>query len=212
MFHNVEQNTEEWFQLRAGKLTGSSIGVVMANYGKAFGNPAKQLAVNIAVEQIKGEPLVSDYTNEHMERGHAEEPIARDLYEQTFFTTITNGGFFDNGFTGCSPDGLIDTEGLVEIKSAIPHIHYSRIKRQGLDPAYRWQCVNNLRETKREWLDFISYCSTFPDEWQLYICRLHAEQCAEDFKKLESRIGEFEWLVAEVVGDIKKSNYVTRAA
>ena len=79
MFHDVEQNTDEWLQLRAGKLTGSSVGSVMANFGKAFGDPAKRLAVNIAVEQLRKEPLISDYTNEHMDRGHAEEPIARSL-------------------------------------------------------------------------------------------------------------------------------------
>ena len=70
IFHDVEQNSEEWFELRAGRLTSSNMGKVMANYGKAFGNPAKQLASKIAVELITGKPMDSNsFSNAHMERG-----------------------------------------------------------------------------------------------------------------------------------------------
>lgn len=78
-FIDVEQNSNEWFELRAGKLTSSKLGIVMANYGKALGEPAKKYAVNIAIEQITGEPIASTFTNAHMERGHEQEPIAREL-------------------------------------------------------------------------------------------------------------------------------------
>ena len=57
MHHNIDQNTDDWLDLRAGHLTGSNIAKVMANYGKAFGDPAKKLAVDIALEQITGKPL-----------------------------------------------------------------------------------------------------------------------------------------------------------
>ena len=63
IFHDVEQNTDEWFALRAGMLTGSGFGKIMANYGKAFGDPAKKYAANIAIEQITGTPISSDYSN-----------------------------------------------------------------------------------------------------------------------------------------------------
>ena len=49
IFHDVIQNTEEWFDLRAGKLTSSSFSKIMANEDKAFGNPAKDYAVRIAL-------------------------------------------------------------------------------------------------------------------------------------------------------------------
>ena len=38
--------------MRAGRLTSSKLGTVMANLGKAFGEPAKKYAVDIAIEQI----------------------------------------------------------------------------------------------------------------------------------------------------------------
>ena len=97
MWHDIEQNADEWFLLRAGKVTASSLNKVMANYGKAFGDPAKKYAVDIAVQQITGSTSGGGYSNEHMDRGHEEEPLAKMLYEETYFCDVTNGGFFEDG-------------------------------------------------------------------------------------------------------------------
>ena len=52
IFHDVEQNTEEWYQLRLGKITSSNFGAIMANDGKDFGDHAKKYAVRTALESI----------------------------------------------------------------------------------------------------------------------------------------------------------------
>ena len=206
-YHDVEQNTEEWFQLRAGKLTSSSLASVMANYGKAFGDPAKKLAVNIALEQVTGKHTESTYTNEHMERGHEEEPLAKALYEEENFCEVVNGGFFDCGFFGFSPDGLVGDDGLIEIKSAIPAAHFSRVKRQALDPTYKWQCIANLKESGRDWLDFISYCGAFPPESRLYVFRLHRASCEDEFNQIDTRLEDFKQVVEDSKQIILNSNY-----
>ena len=123
-WHNVQQNEDEWYYLRSRKITSSALSCAMANYGKAFGEPAKKYAINIAVEQITGEPISSDYSNSHMDRGHEEEPLARAMYEQEYFCEVTNGGFYEDGDVGCSPDGLVNDDGVIEIKSAIPYIKF----------------------------------------------------------------------------------------
>jgi hypothetical protein len=194
-FIDIEQNTDEWLDLRGGKLTSSKIGCIMANYGKAFGEPAKKYAVNIAIEQITGKPIASTYSNEHMERGHEQEPIARQLYERKTFSTVTNGGFFESDFIGCSPDGLVCDNGVIEIKSVIAPVHFSSIKRYCVDPAYKWQCIANLKFTGRDWLDFVSYCSDFPIDNQLFIHRMNKEDYYESFNMIDSRISEFKLLV-----------------
>lgn len=206
-FKDVNQNTDEWFELRAGKLTSSKLGTIMANFGKAFGEPAKKYAVNIAIEQITGEPISSDYSNEHMERGHEQEPLARMLYEQETFCDVTNGGFWEGDFIGCSPDGMVGNNGCIEIKSVIPHVHFANIKRQTVDPAYKWQCIGNLMLTDSDWLDFISYCDTFPEDKKLYTYRLKKEAYQEEFKMLLSRINDFEKLVNETKETILNSSY-----
>ena len=201
-FYDVEQNTEEWQQLRCGRLTSSNLSKVMANYGKAFGEPAKRLAVSIAVQQITGEIEESSYKNEHMERGHEQEPIARALYESVTYQNVTNGGFFGSDFVGCSPDGLLEDDGLIEIKSVIASTHYANLKRGSVDPAYRWQCIGNLKLTGREYIDFISYCSTFPVNAQLCIFRINKDDCQDEFQMLDMRIEQFEHLVNQIKCEI----------
>ena len=206
-FHDVDQNSDEWYEMRAGLITSSKLGTIMANYGKAFGEPAKKYAVNIAIEQITGKAISSGYSNEHMERGHEQEPIARMLYEQENFCDVTNGGFFDDGDIGCSPDGLVGDDGVVEIKSVIASTQYATVKRQKLDPAYKWQCIGNLKFTGRDWIDYISYCADFPEDKQLFIHRISKADCEEDFKMIDSRVKEFMMLIIDTKQIILESNY-----
>ena len=97
-FHDIEQNSDLWFDMRGGKLTSSNLGKIMANYGKAFGEPAKKLAATIAAQQLGAEVLSNSFSNEHMDRGHQQEPLARMLYENETFWDVTNGGFFSSDF------------------------------------------------------------------------------------------------------------------
>jgi len=196
-FHDIVQNDVEWFELRGGKLTASKLGVIMANYDKAFGSPAKNYAVKIALEQIKGKYIESGYSNDHMLRGVDQEPIARELYEEETFCDVKNGGFFCSDTTGDSPDGLVNDDGVIEIKSVIYNIQYANIKRGGFDPAYKWQCVGHLKYTGRDWIDFISYCAEFPEGKQLYIFREYRKNLEDEFLMIEKREAEFLKLVEE---------------
>jgi putative phage-type endonuclease len=198
-FIDVEQNTDEWFGLRGGKLTSSKMGCIMANFGKAFGEPAKKYAVNVAIEQITGNPIPSAYSNEHMERGHEQEPIARQLYERQNMIKVSNGGFFESKdkFIGCSPDGLVGTVGVIEIKSVIASTHYASVKRGTVDPAYKWQCIANLKFTGRDWMDFISYCAEFPVDNQLFIYRMNKDDYVKEFDMIDERTEKFKTLVNE---------------
>ena len=204
MWIDVQQNTDEWLDLRAGKVTGSAISKIMSNYGKAFGDPAKKLAINIAVERITGKRVETDhYSNAHMDRGHREEPLARMEYEDKFFCDVLNGGFYDNGNTGCSPDGRVVTNGLVEIKSVIPTTHYPTVKRGSYDPSYKWQYIFNLREAKAEWLDFVSYCSSYPEQKRLYTFRIKKNDVLPELEQINIRLAEFEKSVNIIIKDIE---------
>ncbi len=208
-FIDVEQNTDEWYQLRAGRITSSNLGKMMANFGKSFGEPAKKYAVQIAVEQITGTPASNSYSNAHMERGHEQEPIARQLYENEMFCDVLNGGFFKSQSIGCSPDGLVGNDGVIEIKSVIDSVHFANVKRGGIDPAYKWQCIGNLKFTGLEWLDFISYCSTYPDDKQLYVSRITPDELTKEFDMIDLRVDEFLNLIYETKTKILDGNYRT---
>jgi hypothetical protein len=203
IFHDVKQNSEEWDFLRLGKATGSNFGCFMANYGKAFGEPAKDYALRIALERINGFKAEFGFSNDHMERGHEQEPVARMLYENEYFAEVLNGGFFDCGDYGDSPDGLIGDDGVIEIKSVIAKTHYATMMRGSFDPAYKWQLVGHLDCTNRDWVDFTSYCSDFPKEKQLIVYRSDRDDFKEELKMLEERRFEFLKLVNEVEQKIR---------
>jgi hypothetical protein len=207
-FYDIEQNTDEWFDMRGGVLNGSKLGIVMANFGKAFGEPAKRYAVDIAIEQITGRPTASNYSNSSMDFGHEQEPVAVNEYEQRYFCEVSNGGFFKSDFIGCSPDGLLYDNGVIEIKSAESNsIHYQRIRKNNIDSQYKWQCIGNLKFTGRDYLDFISWCPSFPDERSLFVKRIETEQLKKEFEMIETRVADFRSLVNEV-----RKNILTRSA
>lgn len=244
MFHDIDQNTDEWMDMRIAKVTGSAVGKIMAssrelmilksgkdgfkianmatktvlaksyetkidaekalsimyakNPEKTFTDTAKKSAIIIARELVtRKRSLIEGYSNAHMERGHEQEPIARALYEELTFCDVANGGFYDNGLTGCSPDGLVNNDGLIEIKSVIDTTHFATIQRNSFDPAYKWQLYFNLKESGREWIDFVSYCADFPEKTQLFTHRIWSNLAGEQFKQIDLRLLEFESLVNE---------------
>ena len=212
-FHNVQQNSEAWEALRVGKVTNSYAPTFMANLGKAFGEPAKDYALTIALEQLNGRKSVNaGFSNSQMDRGHEQEPLARMLYQEETFSIVTNGGFFCWGSHGDSPDGLVSTQGAVEIKSVIAKVHYATIQRGKFDPAYKWQLIGHLDCTQRDWVDFVSYCADFPDGTQLFIDRLNRDDYAEEIKALRERRAELLSLVETIKSNITLGGGVPAAA
>ena len=198
-WYDIEQNSPEWDELRAGRLTASNFATIMVNQPQAFNDAAKRLAVQIAFERINGHSMRSHYgdgyRNADMERGHIEEPAARALYEAETFCTVQNGGFFCDDYIGCSPDGLIGEEGGIEIKSVLPQTHAATKRRGSFDPAYGWQILGNLTHSGREWWDFVSYCSFAPEPYQLLVYRIHREQYRTQIQQLLAREQRFIELV-----------------
>lgn len=203
-FHDVEQNTDEWMALRVGKVTASNFGCFMANDGKPFGEPAQRYALQIALEICTGKKAEIGFSNDHTERGHEQEPIARMLYEQEYFADVANGGFFDCGDYGDSPDGLVGKSGVIEIKSVIATTHFATLKRASFDPSYKWQLVGHLDCTGRDWVDFVSYCSEFPPSKQLLVYRATRDDFKDELQRLNARRDLFLELVKETLNKLKE--------
>lgn len=203
-FHDVQQNTDEWQALRLGKVTNSNAGTFMANYGRAFGEPAKRYALQVALEQLTGVKAAAGFSNEHTERGHEQEPIARLLYQEETFSVVTNGGFFCWGLHGDSPDGLVGEVGGIEIKCVIPSVHYDTLRRGSYDPAYKWQLIGHLDCTGREWFDFVSYCADFPAAARLFVHRLYRRDYEQEIQQLRARRNELLALVADIKADVSR--------
>jgi hypothetical protein len=204
IFHDIPQNSPEWDLLRLGKATASKFACFMANDGKAFGEPARRYALQLALERLTGRKSEYSFKNDDMDRGHEQEPEARMLYEESRFVDVTNGGFFDHGEWGDSPDGLIGDDGVYEGKAVIAPTHYANLRRGTFDPAYRWQLVGHLDGTGRQWVDFASYCAEFPESLQLIVYRLTRDECAEEIERLRTRRDEFLSLVHSTFAELQQ--------
>jgi hypothetical protein len=212
VWHNVEQNTEEWFSLRLGKITSSNFDKIMVNYGKVdkegkikWGQGAIDYAERIALEIVTNErDESSSFKNGYMERGHELEPLAIDNYEESKFKIVDDGGFYESdcGRFGDSPDGLVGENGCIEIKSVIPKTQWKRIKTGELDSSYKWQILGHLLIGKKEWCDFISYCPEMPENKRLIVFRVERDE--EELTKLKTRLDEFHGFIMEHVETLKE--------
>lgn len=204
IWHNVEQNSPEWDELKLGQPGSSAAATFMAHYGKDFGEPAQKLALRYALERINGRKSERNFSSPHMDRGHIEEPIGRDLYEQLNFVEVTNGGYFDHIEWGDSPDGLVDGDGAIEIKSVIDSVHEATIRRGTYDPAYKWQIVTHFDGTGRDWVDYVSYCGDYPEWDQLVVFRTYRDQVEKELAMLRERREQFIELIKTKVNEINE--------
>lgn len=157
-----EQGTDEWRRMRAGIPTASEFATVLAK-GRSGGESKtrRTYLLKLAGERLTGEPAES-YSNGHMERGKAMEAEARDAYAFMRDADYEQVGFIRNGNAGCSPDGLIDDDGMVEIKTKLPHLQLEVLLANQLPAEHVAQCQGALWIAEREWLDFVSYWPKLP--------------------------------------------------
>ncbi len=180
MFIDIRQNTDEWFDLRLQKATSSNFAKIMANEGKAFGIPAIQYAEKIALEYVTGVRDESSFKNDYMDRGNELEPDARDLYEIETLYIVNNGGFHIQESNhiiklGDSNDGNVEKKGCNAIKCVITNKQWKRLKKGGIDLAYKWQIQGHIWIGEKDWCDFVSYCPEMPEKKRLYICRVERD-------------------------------------
>jgi hypothetical protein len=159
---NCEQGTPEWYAARAGIPTASEFDTVMAK-GKGGGESKtrRTYMLKLVGERLTKEPMWS-YSNEHMERGKAMEDEARDLYQMIAEVECQQVGFLRRGDAGCSPDSLVAADGMLEIKTKLPHLQLDCILYDELPAEHRAQCQGQLWIAQREWVDFVSYWPGLP--------------------------------------------------
>ena len=200
IYDQLEQGTDEWLQARAGILTASTIGqlITAKTIKPAMNDRSRGLCQTLIAERITGhvEPV---FPNRAMARGTLLEPEARRIYAEQTGQDVTEVGFArldtDTYTLGSSPDGLVDDDGGIEIKSPSAKVHVSTVL-SGTIPDYnRAQVQAFLHVTGRAWCDFISYLPGEPlciirdhpdPRWQNAI-RSAAEQFEETARNATAR-------------------------
>lgn len=156
-----DQYSPEWWSARRGVPTASEFGKVLTPAKMQIGAGA-QTYINelIASEFDPFYGVESDYATAAMRNGSIVEPEVRRLYEFESGAKVEQVGFCltDDGRFGCSPDGLVGTDGGVEIKSPLAKTQVAYLRDGGLPQEYVMQVHGCLLITGRAWWDFISHC------------------------------------------------------
>ena len=189
---DFEQGSPEWVQCRLGVVTASEFKAVLA---KGEGKTRAKYLRTVAGEAVRGKPF-ERYSNDHMDRGHAEEDEARSLYTFLSENEVQRIGFMKRGRVGYSPDGLIGTAGLLEIKTKLDHLHIECLESDSVPTEHKHQCQGGLWVSGREWIDFVSYCPGLP----LFVKRVTRDEpyIARIKVEVDSFIEELDALIAKI--------------
>ena len=172
----MEQRSSEWFAIRRGKMTASKASVI------ATGGVGLETYILELMAEYYSNAEQEQLTNKDIERGIELEPQARMAFEFETGLTVHEIGFIEyNEYIGCSPDGLIGSDGLVEFKAPNDKNYLKLIIDGKIKPEYIAQMQMQMYVTKRDYCYFCSYNPNF--EKSLWIKKIDKDLAF--FEKLE---------------------------
>jgi putative phage-type endonuclease len=198
----IKQGTEEWHQIRLGKVTASRVADVMSKVKSGESAGRKNYKMDLVVERLTNNPTGS-FSSPAMQWGTETEPLARMAYE-AFTGVFVDQVAFCNHPTiknfGCSPDGVVG-DGLMEIKcpNTTTHIDYLMA---GVPPAkYVPQMQTQMACTGARWCDFVSFDPRLPPELQLFVVRLDRDEAY--IHEIETEVKQFLDEVEQIYSQLK---------
>ena len=185
-YFDCEQGTDEWLALRLGVVTASNFGRVLT---RGQGVTRKSYLMQLASEHLTQQPT-KIVTSEAMRWGTENEAQARTAYEFHKGTEVCESGFFLlDCNAGCSPDGLIGTDGLLEIKCPNTATHLEAVLSRGMPSKYKAQVQGQLWVTGRSWCDFVSYDPRIRTAADFFCIRVYRDEAY--IEELEASIYSF---------------------
>lgn len=188
ILHEVEQRSEEWFNLRMGKLTGSNYPMLMKSSRQKVDltDTQKKYLFEKACELLTGERKES-FSNAAMQWGIDHEEEAIEYYEQEKFVIVNEIGFYEiNKNIGDSPDGITNDRAIeVKCPASTTHLSYL-LDNQKLINNYKWQCYGHMWATGLNKCDLISYDPRFPEGKKMVIVTIEKDN--EEMNLLKDRL------------------------
>ncbi len=188
---DIIQGTAEWKAIRLGKVTASRVSDLIAKTKTGWGASRANYMAELLAERLTGVPADS-YTNAAMAWGTEQEPTARLAYEFRGMIEVEQIGFIHHPaieMSGASPDGLVGTEGMVEIKCPNTATHIETLLVGRIPEKYVTQMLWQLACTGRNWCDFVSFDPRLPERMRLFVARVQRDE--KRIKELEASVTEF---------------------
>lgn len=200
---DIEQGTPEWHELRCGIPTSSCFDKIVTPAKGELSAQSSTYLHELLAEWLSGEPGDS-FSSRWTERGTELEPQARAYYAFERDADVRQVGFVfadSTRMVGCSPDGLVDDNGLLEFKCPKPSTHIGYLLAGKLPTTYRAQVQGSLMVTGRQWCDFVSYCPGLPP----LIVRVDRD--AEFIAKLRAALATFTSRLKDGRGALRKMGH-----
>lgn len=206
ILHELEQHSEAWFAIRAGKITGTRFSVLMSGEStKGY----QDLITTIAAEIIIERQEEGGFKSADMERGTLLEPTAREVFCEITDFDIRQFGFISpdenlpySEWVGISPDGVgfinNDPAFILEIKCPKASTHFGYLEQGTLPTEYRHQVQGQLFVSKLPYAYFMSYC----EGMKAFIIKVDAD--IELHKTYEERLSKFILQVQEKLTKYKQ--------
>ncbi len=195
------QGTDDWLQARVGKITASRFSDVLAKTKSGVSKTRQSYMYDVIAEKMTMQPAES-FTNQYMQWGTQTEPLAREFYQSTIQDEIEQVGFVElNESVGCSPDGLVGSSGLLEIKCPKTTTQIQRWIDGGFPSEYQAQVQGQLWICNREWCDFVSFDPRILTDKKMFKVRVRRDEAF--IKTLKTEINQF---IEEMNAIIEKLN------
>ncbi len=190
VIHNIQQNTDEWRALKLGKFSASSAYDLLidkqrvgrcAEHNKGIRKDGAtytcdcpveyreselymKLIKRIVEERITGNQAEGGFGgNKFTDRGLEYEDEAIESYELDTFNKVDRVGFIElDNSTGCSPDGLIGDDELVQIKCPIFSTQLDYLETNNVPAIYYPQLQFELYVSGRKYNTLYSYHPKLP--------------------------------------------------
>lgn len=198
------QGTDEWLAARRGRITGSQFRVTRDRLKNGeYTSKAKLYAMDTARERVGGK-AADVYVNAAMRFGTEQEPLARVAYEDKTGHLVEEVGFAytTDGKFGVSVDGLVDSDGMVEIKTMVSSDTLFKAVVDADHSEYIDQINGAMWLLGRKWCDLILWAPDLP-AGQLTVVRINRKE--SDIEALEDDLVKFERMVSDYESKLRRA-------
>lgn len=199
IYDSFEQRSPEWYEARMGVATASQFKRIMGGRGgdiTYMSELISQRLTNRAKEH---------YIGDSMEHGIETESQAVANYEFIENVDVRQVAFIKmDDYIGCSPDGLVGDDGLIEIKCPDTHTHIKWTLSGVVPKDHIHQVLGSLWVTGRKWADFISFDPRLDTPHDFFKVRVYSDDHKEDIESISKKVLSFKENMIESLKKFKK--------
>src|ERR1051326_2949253 len=200
---DCEQHSPEWFAVRCGRITASRAADVLAKIKKGEAADRRHYREELMAERLTNIPT-DHYVSREMQWGIDQEPFARAAYEVACDVDVETCGFFIHPNIknfGASPDGLVGTDGIIQVKCPNTSNHLAWMQAGEIPLEHAPQLLADLACAGRKWIDFVSFDPRLPAHLQLFIRRFYRDE--KLISALEAEVIQFDQEVEAAIGKLQ---------